>query len=152
MKGKDCENPLFKILQMQQMDPQKLERMTMIRSIEMNKKYTEMCRQTIKDLEDNCNPKDRLEAGVAIEFIVNYMAISIEGWRKWCNLKGMNILTDEEFKELVPKLTKLAVKWIKADKKITEAKTKEMEEELKEFDAKAPKTAQKKASEKTYIG
>lgn len=138
-------------MQSRNIDQRKLEKMTIVRSIEMNKEYVKMCKVAIKDMEDNCNPRDRLEAGVALEFVVNHMGISINGWKKWCNLRGMNVITDEEFKELIPKLTKLAIKWIKVDKKITEAKTKELEEELKEFEANTPKTSKENGAKKNYI-
>ncbi len=130
MDKKDCQHVQDMILTAQ-FNPDKLEKSVIEKSIEMNKSYIIMCKSSIKELEKNCNPKDRLEAGVAIETIINHVNVSLLGWKSWCNLRGMNIITKKEFKEIVPKLTKLAIDWIKIDKKITNSKTKELEEELK---------------------
>ena len=128
----DCENNQ-NMLSLEQIDLDKLELMSLKQSIKMNKSYIKMCQQSIEDLLKISKPKDRLEAGVAIELIINYMNISLIGWKEWCNLKGMNIITNKEFKEIVPKLTKLAINWIKIDEKITITKTKDLENELEQI-------------------
>ena len=129
MSEKECQH--IQNMLNAQLNPDKLEKSIIKKSIEMNKSYINICKSSIKELEKNCNPKDRLEAGVAIETIVNHVNVSLLGWKSWCNLKGMDIITEEEFKEIVPKLTKIAISWIKIDEKITKSKTKELEEELK---------------------
>ena len=128
----DCQNNQDS-LSLEQIDLDKLELLSLKQSIKMNKSYIKMCQQSIEDLLKISKPKDRLEAGVAIELIINYMNISLVGWKEWCNLKGMNIITNKEFKEIVPKLTKLALNWIKIDEKITITKTKDLENELEQI-------------------
>ena len=128
----DCQNNQDS-LSLEQIDLDKLELLSLKQSIKMNKSYIKMCQQSIEDLLKISKPKDRLEAGVAIELIINYMNISLIGWKEWCNLKGMNIITNKEFKEIVPKLTKLALNWIKIDEKITITKTKDLENELEQI-------------------
>ena len=130
MEGEEYQH-IQNVIQSTQINLNDLEKESIKKSTNLNKSYIILCKQSIEDIEKNCNPKDRLEAGIAIELIINHMAFSITGWKAWCNLKGMNIISNKEFKELIPKLTKLSIKWIEIDKKITESKTKELEEELK---------------------
>jgi len=128
----DCENNQ-NMLSLEQIDLDKLELMSLKQSIKLNKSYIKMCQKSIDELSKNYKPKDRLEAGVALELIINYMNISLIGWKEWCNLKGMNIINNKEFKEIIPKLNKLAINWIKIDKKITTTKTKDLENELEQI-------------------
>ena len=144
------QNPLLDMIEMK-LNPDEIIKNSLKRSINMNKGYVERCQQNINNMEESDEPKDRIAAAVELETIIKYMDVSIDGWLQWCTLRSMNIISDKEFKEILPKMKKLAIKWIEIDKKITIIKTKEMEEELKELEVKTSKITQKKES-KPYIG
>jgi len=143
------QNPLQGMIKMK-LNPDETIKNSLKQSITLNKGYAEKCQFSINSMKESGEPKDRIDAAVELEKIIKYMNVSINGWLQWCTLRSMNIITDKEFKEIVPKMRKLAIKWIEIDKKITVNKTKEMEEELKVLETKTSKITQKKES-KPYI-
>lgn len=130
------------------LSPEELINMSISQGVNSNKKHVEMCQYAIDKINELSNPKDRMESAVLLEYIVNFLNASIKGWKQWCTLNGMNIITEEEFKELLPKMKNIAIEWLKIDKRITNAKTKEMEKKLEDFTSKS-KT--KKSEKKKYI-
>lgn len=143
------QNPLKNMIQIN-IDPDDMIKMARLRGIDVNKKHIQFLKEAIEKIKSD-DPKDRLEAAVSLEIVIHAMNVSIDGWKHWCSLRGMNIITDKEFEDLLPKMKKLAIKWLEIDKKITAVKTKEMEEELKEFEIKTTKPKEKKQSKDVYV-
>lgn len=126
-----------------------IRKITLQKIIQSNKGYIELCNQSIEEI-NKCDPKDRLEYALSILIIVSVMNGSIQGWAKWCNLKPMNDIKMEEFKEIFPRMKELAKEWITIDKEITKTKVEELEEELRNID-KESSTKKRKDLHQPYV-
>lgn len=137
----------------EKINEKQMRKIPLLKLIQGNKKYIEMCTQIIDEI-DKQEPKDRLEYATALLVIISAMNGSIQGWLKWCNIKSMDNLKFEEFKDIYPKMRKIAKEWIKIDKEITEAKMKELEKILKEMDddeGTTPTKKTRKSSSQLYV-
>jgi len=121
------------------------ERMT-----ETTKQYINAMEQLAKKIE-RTKPRDRLEYSVATAFLLNAIGSSIKGWDSWMSsLDSINSLSLADWKESYPKMSKLAVKWIRLDLHITKKKMVEATIKLKELKKKLKKHG-KKVDKTTYV-
>lgn len=132
---------------MQTTDPEKLREMAKKKAIEANKKFMEMIKQTMEYI-DGLDPQDRLSYASAIEDIVNGLAGSIKGWQRWCSLKQMNNIGEDEMKEYYSKMKKLVLEWLKLDLQATETQTKKLERKVKTNDVENGKSKRVKKDKK----
>lgn len=156
----ECEsqNSIMQLLQGQvkKMSEKDIKKMAIQKAIDGNKAYVELCNQIIEEIDRN-DPKDRLEYAVGILIIVSAMTKSLQGWANWCAIRPMDNIKLDEFENIYPKMKELSKEWIKIDKDITEAKTKDLEEELKKMDdnddgnTDAPSKKGKKPPSQLYV-
>lgn len=86
--------------------------------------------ELIKHLTKKRKLKDRLDHAELMMEILNAMTFSLNGWYQWGNVYRLNRLTEEEYKEFVPKLLEIAVKWLELDKELTGKKEKELKKNI----------------------
>lgn len=132
----------------QTVDPEQLKKMAKKKGIEANRKFIRLIKETIEYIEEQ-KPDDRLSYALGIENIINAMMASTKGWQKWCNLRQMDNMKKEELEEYYPRMKKVVIEWLKIDMEVTEAKTKQIEDDLKkESEEDKSKTRTKKKDEK----
>lgn len=146
---KGAKNPLNNMIKIE-LEPHEVIKMMSQSSINSNKIHIQFLNEAMDKIKSN-KPSDRMESAVALELIIKIMDVSINRWKNWCNLNAMNLITEKEFKKLLPQIRGLALKWLEIDKKITEDKTIEMEKELKNYILKAPKQSKNKERKDIYV-
>jgi len=99
--------------------------------------------EIIKVLMRKRKLEDRLDYAEVLLEILNGMTYSIKGWQQWiANVSSLGKLTEEEYKEFIPKLLKIAVMWLEIDRDLTAKKEKEIQKAVKPKktkDEKSPK-------------
>jgi len=118
------------------------------KTIEVNKIYIQRLKDTLVAIDEveKKPDKDRLTYANMINHLVGIMIGSIQGWQKWCNLNSMDsMLSLDEMKDIVPKMTRLVKEWIEIDIAITTIKTGDVE---KDYEA---KKAKRKKPSKDYV-
>ena len=116
-------------------------------TIKINKNYIKALKNAIEAIK-KLDPKDRLDYAVALSTLVNSVKGSLKGWEVWMDFRSMDLLTKEEMEKVFLPMRKATIIWLKADKEITEAKTKEMETKHKKT---AKKLGKKKETKKHYV-
>lgn len=91
--------------------------------------WSESINEMIKLLKRKRRLKDRLDYAELLMEVLNAMTYNVNGWHQWGNIYRLNKLSEEEYKEFVPKLLEIAVEWLKIDRDLTARKEKEMKEE-----------------------
>ena len=116
-------------------------------SFDTTKKYIILLKDLIVILKKD-KPKDRLEYSVALSNCMNCILSSINGWKQWLNnLKSLNALSIEDFKEVYPEIREISIRFLEADVNMTKKK---LAEATKAYN-KAMKKKEKAEQKEPYI-
>jgi len=105
---------------------------------ETKKTWSESIDDMIKVLKRKRKLKDRLDYAELMMEILNTMTFSLNGWNQWGNIYRLNRLSEDEYKDFVPKeykdfvpkLLEVAIKWLEIDRDLTSRKEKEIEKSV----------------------
>jgi len=118
--------------------------------LRQRQKWSEIVEETIKQMEkENIDKDDRLTMAKKLARIIIVLMKSLEGWKQWLTFERMDDLTDEEFRDLYPRLTKVIIEFLKIDAEITKKKEAEDEEKMKKLIEEQKKKGEKCADCKT---
>lgn len=109
--------------------PEEIIRDTKYQILISNRGYIQAMQMAIDNLKD-MNPKDRMEFAASLTMVIDAMRSSIKGWSKWCDPITLNGITLEQYQEIFPQMRDITKQWLEIDKKITEIKTQQLEDEM----------------------